>query len=139
MGRIPSLSPPCSNLLNNEPTNTMQSLKLDLTKFNNATRFTSKSGVDHIAIPLAANGVYVGEKGAYLEITLLENKDGPNEWSDGFAAVNLSKEQRQAGERGPIVGNWKHVGQKPAPQPRANPKHDAEYQRNAEDGDDIPF
>lgn len=116
----------------------MQSLKIDLSKFTGATRFQSKSGVDHIAIPLAANGVYIGEKGLYLELTLRDNKDGTDQYgNDGFAAVNLSKEQRDAGEKGPIVGNWKHVGAS-RPQTPQKPQDD-EYRRNTEDGEAPPF
>lgn len=93
----------------------MQRLKIDVLKFTGAKRFTAKDGTEHIAIPVAANNIYLGEKGAYLEITLHENKDGPSQYGDdGFASVDLGKERREAGENSPIVGNWKHIGQKAA-------------------------
>lgn len=116
----------------------MQSLKLDLLKFTGAKQFKSKDGVDHIAIPLDANGVFVGQKGAYLELTLIDNKDGPDQYGyEGFAAVNLTKQQREAGMKGPIVGNWKHVGQaKPAQ--RQAPQADQNAWDDPE-GDRIPF
>lgn len=114
----------------------MQSLKLDLSKFTGATRFTSKTGVDHIAIPLSPNGVFVGAKGLYLELTLRENNDGPDKFGyEGFAAVNLTKDQRESGMKGPIVGNWKHVGQsKPAQRQAPVQSQDVD-----DDIDSIPF
>ncbi len=112
----------------------MQSLKIDLLKFTGARAFTSKDGTAFVAIPVEVNGVYVGEKGHYLELTLIENKEGPDRFGyAGFAAVNLPKERREAGERGPIVGNYKTVGKAaPAPaQVQSAPDDDA--------GDAIPF
>ena len=126
----------------------MQKLKLDLLKFAGVQQFTSKQGIDFIAIPVVENNIYVGTKGAYLELSIMENKDGKDRFdNDGFASVDIGKERREAGERGPIVGNWKHMGQKPkvnltppknrppvAPRPQADAALDIEP-----DGDSIPF
>ena len=112
----------------------MQSLKIDLLKFTGARAFTAKDGTAFIAIPLDANAVHVGEKGSYLELTLVPNKDGPDRFGyAGFAAVNLPKDRREAGEKGPIVGNWKPIVRgNPAPPPAQSPPEP--------DGpDDIPF
>jgi hypothetical protein len=89
----------------------MQSLRIDLNKLTGARAFTAKDGVEFIAIPVRANSIYVGQTGAhYLDVTLIENRDGEDKYgNDGFAAVNLPKERREAGEKGPIIGNWKHV------------------------------
>lgn len=113
----------------------MQSLKLDLFKFTGAKQFKSKDGVDHVAIPLDANGVFVGQKGAYLELTLRDNTNGPDQYGyEGFAAVNLTKAQREAGMKGPIVGNFKTIGQaKPAQ------RQSAPQAQEADDSDDVPF
>ena len=112
----------------------MQSLKIDLLKFTGARPFTSKDGVAFVAIPLEANAVYVGEKSRNLELTLIPNRDGPDKYGyTGFAAVNLTKERREAGEKGPIVGNWKPIG-KPAATPPPVQTAPA-----TDDGDDIPF
>ena len=112
----------------------MQSLKIDLLKLTGARSFTSKDGTAFVAIPLEANAVFVGEKARYLELTLIPNRDGPDKYGyAGFAAVNLTKERREAGEKGPIIGNWKPIG-KPAATPppvQITPPED--------DGDDIPF
>ena len=126
----------------------MQKLKLDLMKFAGAKHFTSREGIEFIAIAVAENNVFVGKKGAYLEMTLLENRDGKDQFdNDGFASIDIGKERREAGERGPIVGNWKHMGQKPkvnltppknrppvAPRPQADADLDV-----LPDGDAIPF
>lgn len=60
-----------------------------------------------------------GKNGKYCDFVLHENKNGPDKFgNDGFVAMDVTKEERQAGVRGDIIGNWKHVGQgtaKPAP------------------------
>ena len=112
----------------------MQSLKIDLLKLTGARPFTSKDGTAFVAIPLQANAVHVGEKGFYLELTLIPNRDGPDKYGyAGFAAVNLTKERREAGEKGPIIGNWKPIGRASAAPPPAQSTPETD------DGDDIPF
>ncbi|PWU06126.1 MAG: hypothetical protein C5B47_07975 [Verrucomicrobia bacterium] len=50
------------------------------------------------------------ESGTYLTIFLNENKEGRNDYgNDGYASQGLSKEKREAGTKGPIVGNWKYL------------------------------
>jgi len=112
----------------------MQSLRIDLMKLTGARPFTAKDGTAFVAIPLQANAVHVGEKCHYLDLTLIPNRDGPDRFGYiGFAAVNLTKERREAGERGPIVGNFKPVGRAAAAPP---PEQTAP---TTDDGDDIPF
>jgi hypothetical protein len=112
----------------------MQSLKIDLLKLTGARPFTAKDGTAFIAIPLQANAVHVGEKGSYMELTLIPNRDGPDKYGyAGFAAVSLTKERREAGEKGPIIGNWKPIGRAAAAPP---PVQSAPA---TDDGDDIPF
>ena len=92
----------------------MQKLKTDMLKFTGAKIVTAKDGLDYVAIPIAANNIYVGQKGAYLEMAIHENRDGVDQYgNEGFASVDLGKQRREAGEKGPIVGNWKHVGRNP--------------------------
>ena len=112
----------------------MQSLKIDLLKFTGARAFTAKDGTAFVAIPLQANAVFVGEKAHYLELTLIPNRDGPDKYGyAGFAAVNLTKERREAGEKGPIIGNWKPIGRSAATPPPV------ESATVPDDGEDIPF
>jgi hypothetical protein len=79
--------------------------------------------------------IIAGKNGKYLSPTLFENKNGPDQYgNDGFVTQDLGKERREAGERGEILGNWKHVGRKaaaPAP-PRQEPQP-------TPDDDDVPF
>jgi hypothetical protein len=116
------------------PNTTMQSLRIDLLKLTGARPFAAKDGTAFVAIPIEANAVHVGEKGHYLELTLIPNRDGPDKYKYiGFAVVNLTKERREAGEKGPIVGNFKPVGRAVAAPP---PEQTA---LATDDGDDIPF
>ena len=113
----------------------MQTLKIDMLRFNGARHFTSRDGTDHIAIPVAANDIFVGTKGSYLKLTLIENKDGKDDFdNDGFTAVSISKERRDAGERGPIVGNWRHI----VIPTKAHSSNQAPAQ-SADDDGDVPF
>lgn len=72
--------------------------------------------------------LYTGEKGRYLNIVIWVNKEGPDKWgNDGFITQEISKRRRVAGERGPILGNFKFMkprdgGDSPAPAPRAQPQ-----------------
>jgi hypothetical protein len=112
----------------------MQSLKIDLLKLTGARPFTAKDGTAFIAIPLQANAVFVTEKAQYLELTLIPNREGPDKYGyAGFAAVNLTKQRREAGEKGPIIGNWKPIGRAAAAPPPV------ESSPATDDGDDIPF
>jgi hypothetical protein len=56
------------------------------------------------------DALFAGQKGTYCDLTLMENKDGPDEYgNDGFVVQDIGKERREAGEKGPIVGNWRHI------------------------------
>jgi hypothetical protein len=48
-----------------------------------------------------------GEKGIYCDLVLIEKAD--NYGNDGFITQSISKEERDAGERGPIVGSWREL------------------------------
>lgn len=84
-----------------------------------------------------------GKKGGiYADLILIEH---PSDFGDdGFVAQSISKEERDAGERGPIVGNWRESNKEKAPPPprqasapeRPAPKPQPELP--IED-DDIPF
>ena len=97
----------------------MQRLKIDVTKLDKTAFFN-------------------GEKGIYADLTLMDNRDGADKWgNDGFIVQDIGKERRDKGEKGPIIGNWKHVGQtKPRTvMPKPNPTADA----IDEDESSIPF
>jgi hypothetical protein len=81
------------------------------------------------------SALYEGKNGKYLSLVLFDNKDGLDQYGNsGFVTQDIGKERREAGERGPIIGNWKETGQAKPQQtaPVSSPTH-------AEDHDDIPF
>ncbi len=52
-----------------------------------------------------------GKNGKIISVVLFENRDGKGQYGDdGFAIQGVSKEAREAGTRGPIVGNWRYIG-----------------------------
>lgn len=55
----------------------------------------------------------------YVDVALWENRDGKDKYeNDGFLTQEVSKEARERGEKGPIVGNWRYLQKKQArPQP----------------------
>jgi len=102
---------------------------------------------------IPADRIKPGRNGQYIDLVLFENREGPDQYgNDGFVAVDVTQEERKQGVKGPIIGNWKHLGErsssrpqgehpgkparpKPAPparRPRADPDPDAPE-------DDIPF
>ena len=122
----------------------MQKLKINLLKLHGVKQFTSKEGTDFIAIPIAANNLFVNDKSVYLDATALENKEGKDRYqNDGFITLDIPKEAREAGEKGPIIGNWKHIqpkaqsGKVNLKGPKNRPPVDLGDPDNATD--DIPF
>ena len=95
--------------------------------------------IDVTKIPKEA--IFVGKKGKYIDVVLMENRDGTDEYGqDGFIAMSVSKEDREAGKNGVIIGNWKRVGQKAAPRQAAAPKAAPATAGTPEpEEDDVPF
>lgn len=78
--------------------------------------------------------LYKGDKGTYLNGLFLENKEGTDQYgNDGFIIQGVSKEQREQGIKGPIIGNWRNMT--PKSSPASKPVTETP---NAED-DDIQF
>lgn len=71
--------------------------------------------------------LYKGKKGRYLDAVLFLNEETDQYGNDGFIAQSVTKEEREAGGRGPIIGNVKlnkkdqGPAQYPATQPVNNP------------------
>ena len=73
-----------------------------------------------------------GKNGKILSVVLFENRDGKGQYGDdGYAVQGVSKESREAGVRGPIVGNWRYIGQG-ATVTTSKPKQEVE-------DDSVPF
>lgn len=79
-----------------------------------------------------------GKAGKYLELILNENKNGVDQYgNDGFVTQGVSKAAREAGQRGPIVGNYRTVGSK---QKQAAPANQQPIPFDKLDNhDDVPF
>ena len=89
--------------------------------------------------------LFEGKNGKYLDLVLFENKGGVDQYGNhGFVTQDIGRERREAGERGPIIGNWKDLGgtaTQPAPTQHQQAKANA-YQRqpvDMPDGDEVPF
>ena len=90
-------------------------LKLNLRKLTDFRTFTGKDGLEYAAFPIKANAIYMTEKTASMDVTLMTNRDGRDQYdNDGFATLDLGKERRLAGDRGPILGNWRDMDGAPA-------------------------
>jgi hypothetical protein len=73
-----------------------------------------------------------GKNGKILSVVLFENRDGNGQYGDdGFAVQGVSKKARESGTRGPIVGNWRYIGQGAAVT-TSKPKQEVE-------DDSVPF
>jgi hypothetical protein len=94
----------------------MTSVKIDVTKIDK-------------------EALYKGAKGTYLNITLMDNREGKDQYeNDGFVVQDIGKDRRQAGEKGPIIGNFRHIEVASTPALKAKP---APVQESIDD--DIPF
>jgi hypothetical protein len=92
---------------------------------------------------LEKNRFHHGKKGIYADLILIEH---PNDYGDdGFVAQAVSKEEREEGIKGPIVGNWRDTDKKaapPAPVRQAPPEPQRpppNPQGELIEDDDIPF
>lgn len=71
--------------------------------------------------------LYPGRKGRYLDATLFLNEETDQYGNNGFIVQSVTKEEREAGVKGPIIGNVKlpknnqPAAQYPATQPVNNP------------------
>ena len=79
--------------------------------------------------------IYEGKKGKYLDVTVWDKGIEDEYGFHGFATQEISKQAREAGEKGPILGNWRRNEPKQSARPTV-PKP-APAQPEAED--DVPF
>ena len=77
--------------------------------------------------------LYKGTKGTYLDAVLIPTPN--SEYGDYMIVESVSKEEREAGKKGTILGNAKNlVRREPAPQPE-----DFEPTPPDNNYDDLPF
>ena len=78
------------------------------------------------------NRLFKGEKGTYLDAVLFYDSDKDQYDNNGMIVQSVSKEERESGTRGAILGNAKEMGQ---PDNRTS-EPDKSYQ---EENPDLPF
>lgn len=89
--------------------------------------------------------LFKGAKGVYLDATVFIDVDTPDQYGNhGMVTQDISKEAKDAGEKGPILGNvkvfWKDAGnsvQKPVQKSAQQQSKPAA--KGADFDDDIPF
>lgn len=79
--------------------------------------------------------LYEGKNGKYLDIALWDKPDSYG--NDGFVTQDIGRERREAGEKGPILGNWKETQRREQSDQPAN--RASEPVRVEQTDDDIPF
>ena len=88
---------------------------------------------------VAKEHCYQGKNGTYLDMILFENRAGKDQYgNDGFVVQSVSKEARQQGVKGPIIGNWKRVGEDAPQTPKAATPKPSKASAD-EPEPDIPF
>jgi hypothetical protein len=78
------------------------------------------------------SAIHAGKNGKYIDLVCFENRNGPDQYgNDGFVTQEIPRERRDAGERGPIIGNFKRLNAG-----QAKPVEDRDETRGESD---IPF
>lgn len=87
------------------------------------------------------NHIFVGKSGKYIDCILNENKDGVDQYGNiGFISQSVSKEAKEKGERGPIIGNYKEIVTTPRAPKQAESKPATKPKTTADDdSSDVPF
>jgi hypothetical protein len=84
--------------------------------------------------------LFPGKKGTYLDAVLIETPN--SEYGDYMIVESISKEEREAGNKGTILGNGKIIVKKvydePAPQPKDFPEIPTSKPED-NNPDDLPF
>ena len=126
--------------------NQLHKLKIDLTKITGASVKPGKDGLTYLLIPLETSGLFKGKSGVYLDIDMRENRDGEDQYGNTHMLVmSPTKEQREAKEKTPIVGNAKTFVFPDRTMPGSSPKqrdgrpHTDIVVPSRDDSDEIPF
>jgi hypothetical protein len=124
----------------------MQILKanIGLQKIEGARIAKDKTGVDCVIIPVNAANVFVSDKGGiYLNVDIIENKQGEDQYGNThMITLDIGKDRRAAGEKGAILGNCKtlNFNNRNQPQSAANNRNQPQQKPQDDDNmDDVPF
>lgn len=80
--------------------------------------------------------LFKGLKGTYLDICIIETPN--SEYGDYMVVQDMGKAAREAGQKGPILGNGKTIGRGPQSAPEAKPSLPLPLPLPGEN-DDVPF
>ena len=84
--------------------------------------------------------LFKGAKGSYLDCTVFIDQANPSQYGDhGFIAQDVSKEEREAGTKGPIIGNVEVFYNENQSQQQAPPPAAPQAQQAGGLDDAIPF
>ena len=81
--------------------------------------------------------LYVGKKGTYLNCVFIETPN--SEYSDYMICQEVSKEEREAGQQGAIIGNARILGKKVEAGQGNAEDIQTEGEVNTIDKGDLPF
>jgi hypothetical protein len=81
--------------------------------------------------------LHKGAKGTYANLTVLLRDETDSYGNDGMIVEDVTKEERESGIKGSILGNAKIVGKPQAQQPPPNQR--GIVVSGADDESDIPF
>lgn len=81
--------------------------------------------------------LFKGQDGTYLDITLIPTPNG--KYGDYMVVQSISKEERESGKKGIILGNAKIIGAKPAQSSAPPPSGQSSSELGLSDGSDLPF
>jgi len=87
---------------------------------------------------ISKEDLFKGEKGTYLDIAIFVNDADDQYGNRGMIVQDISKEKREAGERGAILGNIK-IFEKRINQSNSEPADDNFEGEQVGDDDSIPF
>lgn len=68
--------------------------------------------------------IFQGQKGKYIDLTIMLNDEPDRFGNTAFVTQDIGKERRNKGERGPIVGNGKSVGESAESKPKPHEDDD---------------
>ena len=97
-------------------------LKIDLRSLDKRHFFEGK---EHATKTMEVKGQTVPYRPLYADLTLWDNGKLSEYGDDGFMSQDVSKEAREQGEKGPIVGNSKPIKPAAPARPATTPAIDA--------------
>jgi len=114
----------------------MIKVKVDTLKFLGAKLFTAKDGTRHVAIPLEANNIFEGQKGAYLNLAVSSRQETSQYGQTHSVKLDLGKDRRD--EKVYVGDGTEYIfdNDKPKSSPPQQPKKDDTW---IDDSSDAPF